>query len=134
MSEEAGLDALSRIVCPTYSEVAFKEMCKEKLSIQADLDIAIEVLADLNAGVCKYYNDTYKDHDFDMCCNRSDCGCRGMPTDPEYFIWRDLKKIEIALKKIEGNKCGICKKEMTSDEDCGGDCRKCMIDCGDPDA
>jgi len=34
-------------------------------------------------------------------------------------------------------KCGICKREMNtadlSTTNCGGDCRLCMAECGDPD-
>lgn len=29
--------------------------------------------------------------------------------------------------------CSICKQPMAADDDCGGDCTRCMADAGDPD-
>lgn len=50
----------------------------------------------------KYYDDTYSNHNWDTCCSGRDCGCMGKPTDPEYYIYQELKKMVAVLKEIEG--------------------------------
>lgn len=38
----------------------------------------------------------------------------------------DKKKYDEGYARIFGPKCKICKKPMTPEEDCGGDCLECM--------
>ena len=54
-------------------------------------------------GVFRYYHFTYKNHKWDMCCSSAGigCGCGGMPTDPEYYIWRDLEETRKLLGVTE---------------------------------
>jgi len=36
--------------------------------------------------------------EFDVCCSGFECGCRGMPVDPDYYI---LQRMIAAQKKID---------------------------------
>jgi len=61
--------------------------CKEDFtSLQSELNTII-----------KYYKDTYKDTEWDMCCNGFECGCMGKPIDPEYYIYESLMKVDRIL-------------------------------------
>ena len=37
--------------------------------------------------------------DFDTCCDGTECGCMGMPIDPEYYILQDLYEAKSQLAK-----------------------------------
>ena len=50
-----------------------------------ELDAAIEYLESLK---------------FDTCCSGTECGCMGLPIDPEYYILQDLYKVKQELQKI----------------------------------
>lgn len=43
----------------------------------------------------------YCGDDFTTCCSGIECGCRGMPTDPEYFIKRDLEQVINRIEELE---------------------------------
>jgi hypothetical protein len=58
--------------------------------LEQKLKVAIEAL---ELGI-KYFEPM----EFGRCCNGRDCGCMGVPTDPEYYLMKDMKE---ALEKLK---------------------------------
>ena len=56
----------------------------------------------------KLSDEYYGKMDFDVCCSGFECSCRGMPIDPDYFIWKEIenaieyiKELETKIKKLK---------------------------------
>lgn len=68
--------------------------CRNTLIVEKrhGLEKAEKVIKSIENGPLRYYDSVYKDTEWDTCCSGRDCGCLGMPIDPEYFIYQDLKR------------------------------------------
>lgn len=74
--------------------------------LQKELDVFHDLLNDarkyhLSVMINNYHKLYDNKNDWDMCCSGFECGCRGWPIDPEYYIYRDLMEIEELLKQLE---------------------------------
>lgn len=52
-------------------------------------------------GAFRYYDDTYKNHRWDVCCSGHECGCQGQPIDPEYYIYQSLISANDKIKQVD---------------------------------
>lgn len=39
--------------------------------------------------------------EFQTCCNGHECGCYGLPIDPEYYMLQDLYKLREEIKELK---------------------------------
>lgn len=86
-----GLDPLSAAKSRERRAKGVLLDCKQKFkSIDEELSTII-----------KYYKDTYKDVKWDSCCSGIECACQGMPTDPEYYIYESLMRLDNLLYEEE---------------------------------
>lgn len=62
-----------------------------------------EVLGEIEKGPLHFYDTTYEDANWGFCCSGYQCACQGKPSDPEYFVYQDLKRArEVLAKYPEG--------------------------------
>lgn len=76
--------------------VARKNKEIKKLSEYMTIRKALTVKEELEP-IIRYYEDTFKDHEWDVCCSGHECGCYGKPIDPEYYIYESLMKLKEIL-------------------------------------
>lgn len=80
-------------------EKEFYDHCARYNGLEQKLSEALALLNELDSGAVKYYDQTYSKTEWSKCCNGRECGCQGMPCDPEYYIWRDLMKVREFLNR-----------------------------------
>lgn len=66
---------------------------------EPDAEKVLEFL-DINGSMAAYQKvaDDYEKMEFSTCCGGFECGCLGMPTDPEYYILQNARSIINKIK------------------------------------